>query len=158
MALLTRTRAAGPTSARDAAEEAAARALDVGAELGDHARRAAAEAADAVGDAVEPAWLQLASTVKNLVQAVLRVVAFIPSLVSKVLAVVARVLHVLGDRSAELAHVPTTTQPTSSRRRGHLVWFGLGAVAGTAAGVAIGRATAPSQPDNVHHLDTTRTG
>lgn len=158
MAVLQRTRDDALSNTRDAAEAAATRARDVGSDLGDQARRAAVEAVDSLGDAVEPVWRQLAGTVKNLVQALLRVVAVLPSIAAKVLAVVAQILHLLGDRSAALAQVPTKADTRSSKRRGNLLWFGLGVVAGTAAGVAIGRATAPAQPDNVHHLDANRAG
>ena len=120
-------------------------------------REEAAALPNAVEDAPEVVR-NLAGSIKDLIQAGLRVLAIVPTFISKVLAIVARILHRLGDRSAELAQVPTSTDRQASSRRVGVLLFLAGAGVGTAAGVAIGRATAPSEPDNVHHLDATRAG
>lgn len=166
MALLQRTRddkaETLPDAVRERAEEAGEQlrrvATSATAEIGDHARRAADEAREGLEEHVVPLWRQVVAAVLRLARSVLGLAAVVPSVASTVLETVASVLHRLGDRSAALADAPTREDRRRSSRRRSMLWFGVGAVTGTAAGVAIGRATAPSVPDNVTHLDTSRAG
>lgn len=113
---------------------------------------------DRIEDAVTPAWRQLAGAVGNLLNSLARLLAVLPNLASKVLGTTAGVLHRMGDQSASLANLPTREDQQRSRRKANLLWFLAGTTTGVAAGVVIGRATAPSTPDNVRHLSASRTG
>lgn len=166
MALLQRTRDDRaenlPEMVRERAEEAGEqlrrRATAATSEIGEQARRAADEAREGIEEHVVPTWRQVVAAVLRLARSVLALAAVIPSMASSVLETVATVLHRLGDRSAALADVPTVADQRRAARRRSMMWFGVGVATGTAAGVAIGRATAPSVPDNVTHLDTSRAG
>lgn len=121
------------TDVADATAEARRRAR----ELADDVSVRARETADKVEARVTSAADSAPEQIGRVIRFILRLVSRLPQLAAAVLGVTARILYRLGDRSAEIAEVPTPR--TTERRRGRrkaVLWFVGGFAAGAASGYA----------------------